>query len=116
MKRLMTFVAMLLFGILLAAQAAPVASATAPVKRPTIRQRQANQQRRIGQGIKSGQLTAREGARLERKEARVNREVARDRAANGGKLTPGERRSINRQQNRLSRQIYRQKHNAHVRK
>src|ERR1700743_1563711 len=47
------------------------------------------QQERIGQGIKSGQLTAGEAANLEKKEAKVNKEERTDRAANGGKLTAG---------------------------
>jgi hypothetical protein len=71
-----------------------------------------NQQDRIGQGIKSGQLTAGEAAHLENKEANINKEVRNDRAANGGKLTPKERKQVNRQQNRASRQIYRDKHNG----
>jgi len=77
-----------------------------------IKQRKENQQERIAQGVKSGELTAGETANLERKEARVNREIRHDRAKNGGTLTPKERRQINRQQNHLSRQIYRDKHNA----
>lgn len=71
-----------------------------------------NQQDRIAQGIKSGQLTAGEASNLERKEAGINREVRNDRAANGGKLTPQERAQVNRQQNRLSNQIYAKKHNG----
>ena len=77
-----------------------------------IQKRKENQQDRIAQGVKSGELTAGETANLERNEARVNREIRRDRAQNGGRLTPKERRKINRQQNRLSRQIYRDKHNG----
>jgi hypothetical protein len=71
-----------------------------------------NQQDRIAQGVKSGQLTAGETAHLESNEAKINKEVHNDRAANGGKLTPQERRQVNRQQNRESRQIYRDKHNG----
>ena len=71
-----------------------------------------NQQDRIAQGIKSGQLTAGEASNLERKEAGINREVRNDRAANGGKLTQRERVQVNRQQNRVSRQIYNKKHNG----
>jgi len=71
-----------------------------------------NQQDRIGQGIKSGQLTAGEAAHLENKEAQINKEVRNDRAANGGKLTAKERAQVNRQQNRVSHQIYRDKHNG----
>ena len=71
-----------------------------------------NQQDRIAQGIKSGQLTAGEAAHLENNEAKINHEVRSDRAANGGKLTPQEKAKVNRQQNRESRQIYRDKHNG----
>jgi hypothetical protein len=71
-----------------------------------------NQQDRIAQGVKSGQLTPGETANLESKDARINREVRNDRAANGGKLTPAERARVNRQQNKVSRQIYRDKHNG----
>ena len=71
-----------------------------------------NQQDRIAQGIKSGQLTAGEAAHLESNEAKINQEVRNDRAANGGKLTPQEKAQVNRQQNRMSRQIHRDRHNG----
>jgi hypothetical protein len=74
--------------------------------------REARQQARIAEGVESGQLTPHETAKVERKEARIQGEIARDRAANGGTLTAGEKASINRQQNRVSRQIYREKHDA----
>jgi len=78
-------------------------------------ERQRLQQERVGQGIKSGQLTPAEAARMENQEKHINREVARDRAANGGTLTPGERARVNHQQNKVSRHIYRQKHDAQAR-
>lgn len=74
-----------------------------------IRNREANQQERIAQGAGSGELTARQTARLETKEANLNREVAADRSRNGGNLTDNQRRRIERQQNVLSRDIYRDK-------
>jgi hypothetical protein len=77
-----------------------------------IGQRRENQQDRIAQGIRSGQLTAGETARLEGKQQHFNREIAGARQLNGGHLTPAERRVANRQQNRLSKQIYRDKHNG----
>lgn len=79
-----------------------------------VAQRRENQQDRIAQGDKSGQLTAGETGRLEGREAHISRQAARDRAAHDGKLTAGERRRINREQNRTSRAIYRNKHNARV--
>lgn len=78
--------------------------------RTEIGQRKENQQNRIGQGVENGSLTAGEAARLEHKEAALNRETRRMRAENGGTLTPAEKAKVNRQQNRLSRDIYHQKH------
>ena len=79
--------------------------------RSEVGKRAENQQDRIAQGIKSGQLTAGEAAHLENNEAKINQEVKADRAANGGKLTAAERKQVNQQQNRESRKIYRDKHN-----
>lgn len=102
-----------LLGAALAAFALPAIGQTATQTPGTeVGKRAVNQQRRIGQGVKSGQLTPRETQNLERKEAAVNREVRRDRAANGGRLTPAEKAKVNRQDNKLSHQIYRDKHNG----
>jgi len=87
-------------------------SATAPT--PTIGERKENQQDRVANGVKSGQLTAGETANLESKEAAINGESKADRAANGGKLTAAEKQRINKQQNQLSKQIYSDKHNANT--
>jgi hypothetical protein len=79
-----------------------------------VAQRKENQQDRIANGVKSGQLTAGETANLESKEAAINGETRADRAANGGKLTQAEKQQINHQQNGLSKQIYNDKHNANT--
>jgi hypothetical protein len=81
---------------------------------PTVAQRKENQQDRIANGVKSGQLTAGETSNLETKEAAINGETRADRAANGGKLTGAEKQQINGQQNQLSKQIYQDKHNANT--
>jgi hypothetical protein len=96
----------------LAAFMAPAMAQAAP---RTIHQRKVNQQKRIGQGVKSGQLTPRETARLEHREAHLNRETRHMRAENGGKLTPREKARVQHQQNRISRGIYRQKHDGQSR-
>lgn len=88
------------------------ASSPAPASQPSIAQRKENQQDRIANGVKSGQLTAGETANLETKEAAINGETKADRAANGGKLTAAEKTQVNKQQNQLSKQIYNDKHNA----
>jgi|SRR5438105_1819024 len=77
-----------------------------------INNRRENQQDRIAQGIASGQLTARETARLEKNEVRLNGEISDMREDNGGTLTKKDRLIVNRQQNKLSRQIYVQKHDG----
>jgi hypothetical protein len=95
--------------------ATPAATpAPAAKPKPTIAQRKENQQDRIAQGVKSGQLTAGETANLETKEAAINGETKADRAANGGKLTAAEKKQINGQQNQVSKQIYKDKHNANT--
>ena len=104
---------LLFLGTAVAALMLPSMAQETP-KRPVIAQRKLNQQKRIGQGVKSGQLTAAETAHLEHQEARLNRETRRMRAANGGTLTPAQKKLVTRQQNHLSREIYRKKHNARV--
>ena len=88
--------------------------APAEKPKPTVAQRKENQQDRLANGVKSGQLTAGETANLEKKEAAINKETAADRAANGGKLTSTEKQQINKQQNQMSKQIYTDKHNANT--
>ena len=80
---------------------------------PRVDRRERNQQRRIRQGVRSGELTKREAHRLRRQE-RVTR--AEERAAKAdGKVTKRERRHLNRRENRTSRRIYRQKHDQQKR-
>ena len=71
-----------------------------------------NQQQRIGQGVKSGQMTAGETRNVEGREASINHQVRTDRAANGGTLTPQERQQVNQRQNNVSQSIHQDKHNA----
>ena len=108
--------AILLFGTAALAQtpAAPSTTPSAPATDPSVAQRKENQQDRIAQGVKSGQLTAGETANLETKEAAINGETHADRAANGGKLTQAEKQRVNQQQNQLSKQIYNDKHNTNT--
>jgi hypothetical protein len=76
-----------------------------------VNRRQTRQQKRIAQGIKSGSLNPREAARLEKREAGVQRQEQRDLAKHNGHLTQAEQRQLNRRENRISRSIYRDKHN-----
>lgn len=87
----------------------------AQVTGQTIQQRKADQQGRIAQGVRSGQLTAHETANLERREASVNREEHAMRRADDGHLTAQDKAALSARQNHLSRSIYKDKHNAAVR-
>ncbi len=78
----------------------------------TINERQRNQQKRIGEGVENGSLTAGEAGHLEKQEAAIHNEVKTERKANGGTLTAQERRQVTRQQNRESKRIYKQKHDG----
>lgn len=75
-----------------------------------IQNREEHQQNRIANGVKSGELTPAETARLEKREAALKKQIATDRSANGGKLTPAERAQIEKELNEISHQIHRQKH------
>lgn len=77
-------------------------------KAPTVKNRQVRQQERIGQGVRSGELTRAETRRLERNAARIHRSTRRDRV-DGGVFTPRERVQSQRKLNRQSRAIRRQK-------
>lgn len=80
-----------------------------------IHQRKDNQQDRIAQGVRSGQLTAGETRNLESREASINREERNMRRADDGRLTAGDRAALNCRQNRVSGSIDRDKHNGYVR-
>jgi hypothetical protein len=72
-------------------------------------QRDINQESRIEQGLKSGQLSSGEAARLERGEARIDKMESR--ATKDGALSPAEAARIQRAQNQESQEISRLKHN-----
>lgn len=75
---------------------------------PGIDQRQANQERRIDQGIASGELTEREANRLNRQQDRIDK--MENNAKADGVVTKKERAKIHAAQDRASRNIARQKH------
>lgn len=75
-------------------------------------QREANQDQRVANGLRSGQMTSGEAARADRTQSRIDQQVHNDRVANGGRLTGQERQQVNREQNAASRQIYDENHNG----
>jgi hypothetical protein len=84
---------------------------TTHAERHHIAARKSDQQRRIAQGDRSGQLTPHETGRLEHQEAGINREEHGMRAEDNGHLTAQDRHTLAAQQNQESRRIYNDKHN-----
>ena len=96
------FAAVLMAGTLVAQEATP-----------KINERQVNQQKRIRQGVRSGQLTRKEARHIEVREARIQHEKMMAKA--DGRVTMAERRRLNRELNHQSKMIYHKKHNRHHR-
>lgn len=78
-------------------------------RRGGINDRQQDQRSRIVSGVRSGELTYKETARLAREQARIRRMEHRFRRSGDG-LSGRERYRLQRELNRSSRHIYRQKH------
>ena len=108
MKKLIAF---LITGMLTATAFGQSATTTTDRKPLTIQHRKHNQQARIREGVKSGELTRGEAKHLEKQEHALNKEERGMRKADGGKLTAADRAKLNRQQNHLSKEIYKDKHN-----
>ncbi|MEO5592670.1 MAG: hypothetical protein ABIR15_13915 [Chitinophagaceae bacterium] len=85
----------------------------AQTKTPVVKERQENQQKRIANGVKDGELTAKETKHLEGREVKIQHDKKEAKA--DGVVTRKERVKLHREQNRTSRAIYRQKHDAQTR-
>jgi hypothetical protein len=94
------------------AQAPAAPAPKDPTATPRIDQRQVNQQKRIDQGVASGQLTPKETARLEKREGKIAADEAAAKA--DGKVTKAERRKLRHEENRASQAIKRQKHDKQM--
>ena len=104
----------LFFALTLALGLSAIALAQTPAptpgtKTPVVRKRQHIQQRRIGQGVASGELKAGEVKKLEQQQQEVNQ--MKHEAKADGTVTGAERKDIHQEQNQTSRQVFRAKHN-----
>ncbi|MBI4572579.1 MAG: hypothetical protein HY713_04745 [candidate division NC10 bacterium] len=98
--------------VLAAALALLAVAGLPPAEAGPIKKRETRQQKRIAEGVESGQLTALETAKLEGGQAKI--EADRHKALSDGVMTKKEKARLTREQNRASRRIYRQKHDAQV--
>jgi hypothetical protein len=112
MKITIVLLTVITFGLICGTAAAQ--DQPEPVKTPRVTHRQMNQQARIKQGVRSGELTKGETRRLEREQAKI--QYDKKETKSDGKITPQERKHLRREQNKASRDIYRLKHNERVQK
>jgi len=74
--------------------------------------RETNQQDRIANGVKNGQLTPGQTARLERGEQRLQNNEKKDMAKDDGHLTKQNQHQLNKEANHMSKRIYKDKHST----
>jgi len=80
-------------------------------RRVEVNQRQRHEERRIGKGIKHGQIDAGEAAQLQAEQQKIHNEQMQDAAMHNGHITKKEKRQLNREENAESRQIFHDRHN-----
>jgi hypothetical protein len=81
----------------------------AGTKTPIVKERQKIQHHRIKEGVKSGELTKKETAKLKTEEKEIKAEKQMAKA--DGKVTKEERAKLRHDQNKASKDIHKMKHN-----
>ncbi|MEP7273958.1 MAG: hypothetical protein ABI882_20825 [Acidobacteriota bacterium] len=102
---------MLMVGLLMAVSVSGMAQNCN--RNRNINERQGNERQRITRGVRSGELTRWETARLGREQRSIR--VDEREARSDGEFTGAERREIREDLNDASRHIYRAKHNRYER-
>ncbi|HYL02619.1 MAG TPA: hypothetical protein VEU54_04305 [Steroidobacteraceae bacterium] len=74
-------------------------------RREQVNNRLANQNKRIHQERKEGELTAAQAAKLHREDRAIRREERTMASTNGGHITKAEQKALNQQENQVSKQI-----------
>ncbi|HGG60243.1 MAG TPA: hypothetical protein ENK26_10085 [Gammaproteobacteria bacterium] len=90
-----------------------VLTAQAGTRDPLVNKRQHHQMKRIGQGVKSGELTKFEARRLTKEQASIRKMERRMKA--DGRMTLKERAHLQKRLNHSSRHIYNEKHDDQTR-
>ena len=100
---------LLLAGLLLVGARAFADELTSEQRENIVNEREAKQQERIDQGVKSGDLNPKEAARLEKREEHIKK--MNDKAMADGEMSKKEFKRIEHAQNKASRKVFRKKHN-----
>jgi hypothetical protein len=74
-------------------------------RRTQVNSRLANQNRRIHQERKEGELTGKQAAKLHQEDHQIRQEERLMASQNGGHITKSEQRTLNQQENAVSKQI-----------
>lgn len=77
-----------------------------------VNRRETRQQARIANGAKSGKLTPKQTAHLEKGEQRLQKNEKKDMAKDNGHLTKKDQHQLNRESNRMSRRIAKDKNSG----
>ncbi|MBN8806753.1 MAG: hypothetical protein J0I47_00725 [Sphingomonas sp.] len=105
--------------IVLLASAVGVAATAMPAsarfvshpRRAEVNGRLFNQQHRINQGVKDGQLTTQEAHTLRKDDRGIYHEERQMAQLDGGHITRADQRSLNQQETAVSKQIHTDRHN-----
>jgi hypothetical protein len=79
-------------------------------RRAQVNARLENQNERIKEGVKNGQLSKDQAQQLHAEDHAIRDQERADAAEHGGHITKGEQRQLNREENAASKQIYSEKH------
>jgi len=104
MNKIAAVMSAVLAGVLISAPLVWAGDAT-----PEVNARQKNQQDRIKQGVKSGELTKGDTAKMEKQQRHIKQEKKQAKA--DGKVTVAEQTKLQQDQDKASRQISRAKRN-----
>jgi len=74
-------------------------------RRDQVNDRLANQNKRIHQEVKEGEMSKAQAAKLHHQDHRIRQEERTMASTNGGHITKTEQRALNQQENQVSREI-----------
>ena len=101
-------------AVVLAAFSLPGLALAHTPSTPRIDQRQETQEKRIDQGVQSGELTKKEAKRLEKGQAKVQKKE--NKAMADGEMTNKEEKRVVKAQDKQSQRINKQKHDGQTAK
>ncbi len=114
MNTLTKRLALIVAGTLISGAALMAQETVTPKREAQVEGRAARQQKRIAQGVKSGQLTPKETVHLEKRQGKLNKDIAKAEA--DGKITKKEQTKLNKEEDKNSKKIFHKKHNAKTQK